>query len=285
MKKLVYSGIICALFLSILIVSQTQAQEVIDPRGLTKSAGGRIIPPGYCFNILRQGARGPEVEDLQNILKTDPSIYPEGLVTGYYGPLTKKAIQKLQRKFNLPQTGEVDEKTARIILPCPIDVQLTVLSPNGGETWDRKDIHEITWKLSKPEGPEPLSPEEIGMRWFWPRGRIDLIRSDGTFVRHIAIVNLAHQSYQWKISPAIPNGTDYKIRIGLGPIVACREGERCPLQWHPKFTFGDESDNPFSIIGEVSPPPSPDKISEAIQILKGVINQLQKLLALLESLR
>lgn len=283
MKKAIYLGLVVLTVLAVFGLAQAQEVKVTDPRGLTRDPEGKVIPLGYCFNILRQGARGPEVEDLQNILKTDPSIYPEGLVTGYYGPLTKKAIQKLQRKFNLPQTGEVDEKTARIILPCPIDVQLTVLSPNGGETWDRKDIHEITWKLSKPEGPEPLSPEEIGMKWFWPRGRIDLIRSDGTFVRHIAIVNLAHQSYQWKIDPAIPNGTDYKIRIGLGPVLACPEGKICPLAYHPKFTFGDESDNPFSITGEA--PPSTDKISEAIQILKGVIDQLQKLLDLLESLR
>ena len=279
MRKIIYLVLIGLIVLPVLVL----AQEVTDPRGLTKSVEGKIISPGYCFNILRQGTKGPEVEDLQNILKSDPTIYPEGLVTGYYGPLTKKAIQKLQKKFNLPQTGDVDEKTARAILPCPIDVQLTVLTPSGGETWDRKDINQITWRLSRPGEPEPLTSPEIESKFFWPRGRIDLIRSDGTFVKHIATVNLAWQSYDWKINPAIPNGTDYKIRIGLGPVVACPEGKVCPLAYHPKFTFGDESDGAFSITGEV-PPPS-DKIFEAIQILKEAIEKLQRLLSLLESLR
>jgi len=282
------------LVLPVLTIAQNQT-EVTDPRGETKDATGKIVPLGYCFGILNQRARGPQVEDLQNILKSDPTIYPEGLVTGYYGPMTKKAIQKLQKKFGLPQTGIVDEQTARIILPCPIDVKLTVVSPNGGEVWDKKDTHEITWKLSKSGGTEPLTPTEIETEFFWPKGRIDLLKSDGSFARHIANVNLANQSYTWKINPAIPNGDDYKIRIGLGPVLGCEKEEsekeesekeeKCPSLWNPKFTFGDESDNPFSITGEVTPPVEGFKIQEAIDILRSAISQLQKLLSLLESMR
>src|SRR3989344_7208129 len=257
MKKIIYIVLVGVFVLGIFGVPQTQAQEATDPRGTTKTSEGKIIPTGYCFGILKQGTKGPQVEDLQNILKSDPSIYPEGLVTGYYGSLTKKAIEKLQKKFNLHQTGEIDEKTARVILPCPIDVQLTVVSPNGGEAWDRKDTQKITWKLSKPEGPQPLSSPEVETEFFWPRGRIDLLKNDGSFVKHIATVNLAHQSYTWKISSSIPGNTDYKIRIGLGPVVACPEEKICPLSYNPKFTFGDESDNPFSITGEVPPTPPP----------------------------
>lgn len=281
MKKLIYFFVIFALVLPILTTAD-EASEVVDPRGLSQDAAGKVVPPGYCLNILSHGAKGPQIKDVQNILRSDPTIYPEGLVTGYYGPLTQKAIKKIQKKFGLLQTGEIDEQTARVILPCPIDVQLTVLSPNGGEVWDRKDTHEITWKLSKPGGPE-LMPSEVESKFFWPRGRVDLIKSDGTFVKHIANVNLAHQSYAWRINKAIPNSDDYKIRIGLGPVVACPDGEDCPAAWHPKFTFGDESDNPFSVTGEVKP--SPDKITEAIQVLQEIIQKLNKLLSLLESLR
>src|SRR4030043_768900 len=111
--------------------------------------------------------------------------------------MTKKAVERLQKKFNLQQTGNIDENTAKIIMPCPIDVQMTVVSPNGGEAWDKAQTHEITWKLSKTVtgGPEPLSVPEISADYFWPRGRIDLVRNDGSFVKHIATVNLAYQSY------------------------------------------------------------------------------------------
>lgn len=64
---------------------------------------------------LSRGMSGEEVELLQKILSTDPEIYPEGLVTGYYGPLTEKAVQKFQRKANIEQVGIVGPQTrARI---------------------------------------------------------------------------------------------------------------------------------------------------------------------------
>jgi peptidoglycan hydrolase-like protein with peptidoglycan-binding domain len=285
MRKTVIIGLITLFLLPVLALAQDQTGAT-DPRGATKDSTGKIIPLGYCFNILRQGSKGPEVEDLQQILKSDPSIYPEGLVTGNYGQLTKNAIKRLQKKFNLPQTGDVDEQTARIILPCPIDIQLIVVSPNGGESWDKSMTHQVTWKLSKAVtttgGTESLAPSEITSDYFWPRGRIDLLKSDGTLVKHIATVNLASQSYDWNINSNIPNGTDYKIRIGLGPVTACKE-EPCPLAYNPKFTFGDESDNPFSITGTITP--QPNNINEVITILEGAIQQLQKALDLLKAMK
>jgi peptidoglycan hydrolase-like protein with peptidoglycan-binding domain len=51
------------------------------------------------------GQRGEEVLNLQKILKEFPEIYPEGYVTGYFGPLTQNAVKKLQEKCKLPETG------------------------------------------------------------------------------------------------------------------------------------------------------------------------------------
>lgn len=42
------------------------------------------------------GSRGSEVAALQTFLSTQTSYYPEGLVTGYYGPLTAAAIMRFQ---------------------------------------------------------------------------------------------------------------------------------------------------------------------------------------------
>src|SRR6185369_9245031 len=43
---------------------------------------------------LKMGVSGDEVKTLQKFLSTMPDIYPEHLVTGFYGSLTKKAIER-----------------------------------------------------------------------------------------------------------------------------------------------------------------------------------------------
>ena len=45
---------------------------------------------------LGRGMSGADVTLLQQILAGDKKIYPEGLVTGYYGALTEKAVKQFQ---------------------------------------------------------------------------------------------------------------------------------------------------------------------------------------------
>ena len=64
---------------------------------------------------LREGVTGEDVELLQEILATDPDVYPEGLVTGYFGPLTRNAVKRFQKIAGIEQVGVVGPKTlARI---------------------------------------------------------------------------------------------------------------------------------------------------------------------------
>ena len=42
-----------------------------------------------------------DVRRLQTLLASDKEVYPEGLTTGYYGPLTKKAVGKFQIKHGV----------------------------------------------------------------------------------------------------------------------------------------------------------------------------------------
>jgi len=60
---------------------------------------------------LRIGMTGEDVELLQEILATDQDVYPEGLVTGYFGPLTRNAVKKFQKIAGIEQVGLVGPKT------------------------------------------------------------------------------------------------------------------------------------------------------------------------------
>lgn len=51
-------------------------------------------------NNLYFGMKSKEVVCLQEFLKSQAEIYPEGLVTGFFGPLTKKAVIKFQEKYS-----------------------------------------------------------------------------------------------------------------------------------------------------------------------------------------
>lgn len=69
--------------------------------------------PGEEFfpRTIRSGTRGEDVQRLQTFLKQFRTIYPQGLVTSYFGPLTRSAILRFQRQYRLLQTGVVDNAT------------------------------------------------------------------------------------------------------------------------------------------------------------------------------
>lgn len=59
-----------------------------------------IKEPNFSFKSdLRVGSEGNEVTELQKCLAKDPDIYPEGEITGYFGPKTKTAVIKFQEKY------------------------------------------------------------------------------------------------------------------------------------------------------------------------------------------
>lgn len=56
---------------------------------------------------LELGMVGSDVSALQTFLASDISIYPEGLVTGYFGPLTRAAVARFQARNSIAQVGRV----------------------------------------------------------------------------------------------------------------------------------------------------------------------------------
>lgn len=77
------------------------------------------VPPGltgreFSFTRgLKLGLQGEDVKALQEKLKAE-GIY-SGALTGYYGPMTRRAVQKYQENNNLPPVGVVGPKTLELL--------------------------------------------------------------------------------------------------------------------------------------------------------------------------
>lgn len=87
-------------------VTQLKA-DIVKARGDVESVQAELALTRDLF----VGMEGDDVKRLQEWLAQFKDIYPEGIVTGYYGPLTERAIKRLQQKHGLEQAGTVGAQT------------------------------------------------------------------------------------------------------------------------------------------------------------------------------
>lgn len=128
MSKLITGSIVLGLFFSFSLPATVQAQTMEELQaqiqqlleqvqslqaqlGVAQEENTQLREALRIERQLDRGDEGEDVETLQEILATDPSVYPEGLVTGYFGPLTERAVQKFQGKFGISQVGRVGPQT------------------------------------------------------------------------------------------------------------------------------------------------------------------------------
>ena len=73
------------------------------------------IASAYAYNPitaqLDPGARGYNVTNLQTFFADNSAIYPEGLITGYFGSMTKASVIRFQNTYGLAQVGRVGPQT------------------------------------------------------------------------------------------------------------------------------------------------------------------------------
>ena len=86
---------------------------------------------GKCPSLtraLRQGMSGSDISALQTFLASDSAIYPEGTVSGYFGPLTQAAVERLQRKHGIVSSGNPDTSGYGMVGPATRAVIASVCS-------------------------------------------------------------------------------------------------------------------------------------------------------------
>ena len=73
------------------------------------------LTPAFAFVQIQSqldfGESNADVTNLQEFLASDSTLYPQGLVTGYYGSLTKAAVTRFQARYGLLQVGRVGPLT------------------------------------------------------------------------------------------------------------------------------------------------------------------------------
>ncbi len=67
------------------------------------------------YRQLQVGSRGADVSDLQTFLSADSTVYPSGLITGYFGGLTRSAVIRFQARNGISQVGRVGPETMGVI--------------------------------------------------------------------------------------------------------------------------------------------------------------------------
>lgn len=97
--------------------------EVYNARHCHGGGSSYSAPSYNPSTSLRQGSSGDKVTKLQTALATDISIYPEGLITGTFGPLTEQAVKRFQTKYGVDPVGQVGPLTkAKIKIIFGIDL-------------------------------------------------------------------------------------------------------------------------------------------------------------------
>ena len=95
-----------AALLSELQILQKELQNVKSGEAAVSIVETPISSPGTSFTTtLGKGSEGVDVTRLQQYLASDPTLYPEGLITGYFGALTEVAVKRFQQKYNIVSAG------------------------------------------------------------------------------------------------------------------------------------------------------------------------------------
>lgn len=106
-----------------IIIKQMEALKA-EFAALASSVGTTQTPSGAVLGAqsktiftqsLEVGETNSDIEKIQELLATDPEIYPYGVTSGFFGPKTEEGIKNLQTRFNLDPVGVVGPATKALL--------------------------------------------------------------------------------------------------------------------------------------------------------------------------
>ncbi|KKT29014.1 MAG: hypothetical protein UW15_C0021G0012, partial [Parcubacteria group bacterium GW2011_GWC1_44_10] len=92
---------------------QTQIESLMKAQAELRAKAIEITGTIKLIRSLREGMTGDDIKALQAVLAKYPDIYPEGLISGYFGKATLRAVKRFQERENLPIVGLVGPLTLK----------------------------------------------------------------------------------------------------------------------------------------------------------------------------
>ncbi len=89
-------------------MSNNQPTPVVVPGSAPTPIIGTVkVVRNVSFSrYLQKGTKHAQVSELQKFLAQDPTLYPEGLVTGYFGQATDAALKRFQKRYGIAKEGD-----------------------------------------------------------------------------------------------------------------------------------------------------------------------------------
>ena len=103
------------------------------------SVGTSVFAYTTIGTQLDFGETNSDVSSLQTFFADNASIYPEGLVTGYFGSLTRSAVQRFQTEYSIVSSGSAATTGFGRVGPTTRD-RINSLISNGGWTTSTSDM-------------------------------------------------------------------------------------------------------------------------------------------------
>ena len=221
-------------FAGILIVSPFAINSYIqkykyEHNDISNSVGTKnVVPSRYILisSELNPGDRGSDVGLLQFLLSKDKTIYPEGVVSGYYGKLTERAVRNFQSKYSLPVTGKVDSTTlskisevygtnSRDYYLALIDAQ-RVIRQSAVNNRESREVDPLVYcnvnakcgggtKLITKSVCEKSTCCQIGDKWIFYGNEEDCVKDQNDYYKRFSDYSKSNENYENIYKPLAKN--------------------------------------------------------------------------------
>ncbi len=213
--------------------------------GLITSLGlaSQVLAYAPITTTLDFGETNSDVSNLQTFFKDNSAIYPEGLVTGYFGGLTRTAVQQFQTSQNIVSGGSAATTGYGRVGPSTRDAINALINGGGWGTSNSSDVSgPAIYNLSKSTGSNAVTftwttDELASAKVFYNtspvmmnEGNINSVGFGSTNGWTSTNDMLARQSQQVTVGGLSPNTTYYYV------IVATDLSGNVSV-WNPNTTF------------------------------------------------